>query len=174
MDVSRMRSRSVIVRHLLSRNLLVLYGRLHMGTFEVHPRPDGMGISARSSALPELFEAAAEGLVAAIVDATSIEHRAWVERAVTAETVPALMTAWLSDVLVLVNTVQFMPKTFVIDDLTGLRLRATVHGEPLDAARHRTIAATSAATVATDRVAHGAGGWSADVVVQFPAARRDR
>jgi SHS2 domain-containing protein len=142
-----------------------------MGTFEIHARPDGIGVSARSATLPELFEAAAEGLCAALIDAASVDHRAWLERTVTADTVPGLMTAWLDDVLVILNVEQFIPKTFVIDDMTGMRLRATVHGEPVDAARHRGKVDLPSVAVAADRVAHGAGGWSAHVTVEVRAKR---
>jgi SHS2 domain-containing protein len=137
-----------------------------MGTFEIHARPDGMGISVRAATLPELFETAAEGLSAALMDATSVENRVWLERGVSGDTVPALMTAWLEDVLVLLNVEQFMPKTFIVDDMTGLRLRATVHGEPLEAARHRPKVDVSSAVVTAERVAHGAGGWSAYATVE--------
>ena len=173
MDVRRMRSRSVTGVTPFPE-LLVLYGRLPMGTFDVHARPDGMAIAARGATLPDLFEAAAEGLCAAVVEAASVEHRVWLERVVSADTVPGLMTAWLNGVMVLLAVEEFMPRTFVIDDMTGLKLRATVHGEPIDASRHRAKVAASSVSVTVDRVSHGAGGWSARVAVEVPAERSRR
>jgi SHS2 domain-containing protein len=143
-----------------------------MGTFEIHARPDGIGISVRAATLPELFETAAEGLCEALINAGSVENRVWLERATSGDTVPGLLTAWLDDVLVLLNVEQFMPKTFVIDDLAGMRLRATVHGEPLDEARHRPKVALASVTATADRVSHGAAGWSAYVTVEVRAGQQ--
>ena len=145
-----------------------------MGTFEVYARPEGLAISARGATLPALFQAAAEGLCAATVEADAVENRVWLERAVSADTVPVLMTAWLNDVLMLLNVEQFMPRTFVVDDMTGLRLHATVHGEPIDADRHRARVDTSSVSVTVDRVSHGAGGWSAHVTLEIRAVRKGR
>jgi SHS2 domain-containing protein len=143
-----------------------------MGTFEIHARPDGMGITVRAATLSELFEAAAEGLCEALIDARSVENRVWLERGASSDTVPGLITAWLDDVLVLLNVEQFMPKTFVIDELAGMRVRATVHGEPLDNTRHRERVALASVTATADRVSHGAAGWSAYVTVEIRAGKK--
>jgi SHS2 domain-containing protein len=136
-----------------------------MGTFEVFDHTADVGIVAHASTLPELFEAAAEGMFSLIVDGASVENRAWVERTVEAADPEGLLVAWLSDLLTLQAAQGFVPKVFVVDDISGNRLRATVHGEPVDPDRHKFRLDVKAVTYHQLEVAPEDGGWRARVIL---------
>ncbi|MDQ7859821.1 MAG: archease [Armatimonadota bacterium] len=123
-----------------------------------------VGIVVRAATLPELFEAAAEGMFGFIVDSDSVASRAWVERRVEADDLPGLLVAWLNDLLAMLAADGFVPKTFVVDEVGERRLRATVHGEPVDVARHRFRLDVKAATYHMLDVRQTDGEWTARVI----------
>jgi SHS2 domain-containing protein len=135
-----------------------------MGTFEVIEHTADVGITVRAATLRELFESAAEGMFSFVVEPGSIEHRVWLERTVDADDLAGLLVAWLNDLLIVFNAEQIVPKTFVIDEITERRLRATVHGEPVDPARHRFRLDVKAATYHMVDVSRTDDGWSARVI----------
>jgi SHS2 domain-containing protein len=136
-----------------------------MGRFEVFDHTADVGIAAHGSTLPELFEAMAEGLFSIIVDAGSVESRAWVERRVEADDLEGLLVAWLNSLITMLGAESFVPKIFVVDEVSEHRLRATVHGEPVDPDRHRFRLDVKAATSHMVEVTKTDGGWSAKVIV---------
>lgn len=135
-----------------------------MGTFEVIEHTADVGIVARAATLPELFEVAAEGMFSFVVEPGVVEHRVWLERIVDADDLAGLLVAWLNDLLIVFNTEQIVPKTFVVDEITERRLRATVHGEPVDPQRHRFRLDIKAATYHMVDVSQTDDGWSARVI----------
>jgi len=135
-----------------------------MRGFEVIDHTSEVGIVARARTLPELFEVAAEGMFSFLIDPTTVENRAWRERAAEADDREGLLVAWLNDLLVLLNAEAFVPKVFVVDELSDRSLRATVHGEPIDPARHRFRLDVKAATYHALEIAQTDDGWSARVI----------
>jgi SHS2 domain-containing protein len=135
-----------------------------MGTYEVIDHTADVGIAVRGATLPELFETAAEAMFAFIVDAGSVESRAWLERRVEADDLSSLLVAWLNDLLGALSAEAFVPKTFVVDEVSESRLRATVHGEPVDAARHRFRLDVKAATYHELDVRGDDTGWTARII----------
>jgi SHS2 domain-containing protein len=135
-----------------------------MGTYEVIDHTADVGIVARAASLPELFETAAEALFAFIVEPGSVENRAWLERTVEADDLDGLLVAWLNDLLAVFNAESFVPKTFVVDEVSASRVRATVHGEPADRARHVFRLDVKAATFHQLEVTREDGGWRARVI----------
>lgn len=135
-----------------------------MGTFEVIEHTADIGIKARGATLIEAFEAAAEGMFSLMVDPATVENRAWLERQAEADDYEALLVAWLNDLLTVVNVESFLPGAFVVDQISHGRLRATVHGEPLDPDRHRFHRDIKAATYHQVEVKQEGGGWTARVI----------
>jgi len=135
-----------------------------MGSFEVIDHTADVGIVAKGATLPELFEVAAEGMFSFLIDSASVENHTWLERRVEAEDLEGLLAAWLNDLLVMLSAEAFVPKVFVVDEVSEQRLRATVHGEPVDRARHHFRLDVKAATYHMLKVERTDGGWSARVI----------
>jgi SHS2 domain-containing protein len=123
-----------------------------------------VGIVVHAASLPELFETAAEGMFGFVVDPDSVASRAWVERRVEADDLAGLLVAWLNDLLSLLAADGFVPKAFVVDEVGDRRLRATVHGEPVDPTRHRFRLDVKAATYHLLDVRQTDGEWTAKVI----------
>ena len=134
-----------------------------MRGYEVIDHTADVGIAARAATLAELFETAAEGMFSFMIDPISVDNRAWRERRVDADDLEGLLVAWLNDLLVLLAE-EFVPKAFVVDEVTEHSLRATVHGEPADPLRHHFRLDVKAATYHMLEVKRADGGWSARVI----------
>jgi SHS2 domain-containing protein len=135
-----------------------------MGEFEVIEHTADVGIAARASTLPELFEVAAEGMFSFLIDPATVENRTFLERRVDADDLEGLLAAWLNDLLVVLSAEGFVPKVFVVDEVNEKRLCATVHGEPVDPDRHHFRLDVKAATYHMLKVERTDGGWSARVI----------
>lgn len=140
-----------------------------MRSFEVIDHTADVGIVAHAPTLTELFEVAAEGMFSFLIDPATVENRAWHERRVEASDREGLLVAWLNDLLLLFSAEEFVPKVFVVkelvvDELKEHRLRATVHGEPVDPARHHFRLDVKAATYHAVQVAQANSGWTARVI----------
>jgi SHS2 domain-containing protein len=135
-----------------------------MGEFEVINHTADVGIVVRAATLPDLFETAAVGMFSFLIDPLSVENRAWRERRVDADDLAGLLVAWLNDLLLLLNGEEFVPKVYVVDEVGERRLRATVHGEPVDPTRHRFRLDVKAATYHQLEVRREGDGWMARVI----------
>lgn len=135
-----------------------------MGEFEVIDHTADVGIVVHASTLPELFETAAAGMFAFLIDPLTVENRAWRERRIEADDLAGLLVAWLNDLLVLLSAEEFVPKVFVVDEVGERLLRATVHGEPVDPTRHRFRLDVKAATYHTLDVQREEQGWTARII----------
>jgi SHS2 domain-containing protein len=135
-----------------------------MGTFEAFDHTADVGIVMHAPTLPDLFETAADGMFSFIVDGATVEDRTWLERVIEADDVEGLLVAWLSDLLTVFAAEAFVPKTFVVDEVTDHRVRATVHGEPVDPARHRFRLDVKAVTYHQLEIAQEKDGWRARVI----------
>ena len=135
-----------------------------MGTFESIEHTADIGIAVRATTLPDLFETAAEGMFSFLIDPMQVEIRAWRERRVEADDVEGLLVAWLNDLLVLLSAGEVVPKAFVVDEVTDHGLRATIHGEPVDPAKHHFKLDIKAATYHMLSVSQADDGWSARII----------
>ncbi len=135
-----------------------------MGSFEIIEHTAEVGITVRASMLPELFEVAAEGMFSFLIDPAAVESRAWLERKVEADDLDGLLAAWLNDLLVVLSAEAFVPKVFVVDEVSERQLLATVHGEPVDPNRHHFRLDVKAATYHMLKVERTDAGWSARVI----------
>ena len=135
-----------------------------MGEFEVFNHTADVGIIVRAPTLTDLFQTAAEGMFSFLIDPLSVENRAWRARTVEADDREGLLVAWLNDLLMLLNADEFVPKAFVVDEVSDGHLRATVHGEPVDPARHHFRLDVKAATYHGLEVRREDGGWIASII----------
>jgi len=135
-----------------------------VGTFESIEHTADIGIAVRAATLGDLFETAAEGMFSFLIDPMQIENRAWRERRVEADDREGLLVAWLNDLLVLLAAEEFVPKIFVVDEVTDRRLHGTVHGEPVDPTKHHFKLDIKAATYHMLSVNQTDDGWSARII----------
>ncbi len=135
-----------------------------MGEFEVTDHTADVGIVVRAATLRDLFETAAEAMFSFLIDPLTVENRAWRERRVDADDREGLLVAWLNDLLVLLNGEEFVPRLFVVDEVSEQRLRATVHGEPVDPARHHFRHDVKAATHHGVDVRREGDGWTVRII----------
>ncbi len=95
------------------------------------------GLLAWGATPEELFENAALGLAAIMADPRRV--RPAEERAVAVEggDLPALLAAWLGELVYLFDAEAFLGSEFRVDRIGGGALAATVRGERYDPRRHR-------------------------------------
>jgi len=135
-----------------------------VGWFETIEHTADIGIAVRATTQRDLFETAAEAMFSFLIDPVEVESRAWRERRVEADDVEGLLVAWLNDLLVLLAGGEFVPKLFVVDEMTDRRLSATVHGEPVDRTKHHFKLDIKAATYHMLQVSKTDDGWSARII----------
>jgi len=104
-----------------------------------------VGIRAYGSSLNELFENAAEGMSALIADLGRVKPVGEVEVRVEADDVPTLLLRWLSELLFVHETQQYLFCKFHVE-LDGMSLRGTAAGERIDKSRHEPKLAIKAVT----------------------------
>ncbi len=133
--------------------------------YEAFEHTADIGLHAYGQTLPELFTNAAAGMESLMVAPAQIEAR--VSREVTAEghDLVSLLVSWLNKLIFLFDTEYLLLKRFEISDFTSTHLRATVSGEPYDAARHDLSSAIKAVTWHEACVKEsGAEGYKARVI----------
>ena len=123
-----------------------------------------LGMLVFGAGLHELFAHAAWGLFDLMTDAERIESR--ISRGLTVEAIDLedLMVRWLGELLYAYDTDRFLTAGAVFQTLEPTRLRATLHGEPFDAARHPIDTEIKAVTYHQIAVERLDAGWQARVI----------
>jgi SHS2 domain-containing protein len=122
-----------------------------------------VGIIARADTVEDLFAAAAEGMLAFIIDRNDVRPDETRRRTVEADEREGLLVAWLNDLILLLNADGFVPADVRVLECTDTRLVADVRGEPVDLARHRFRLDVKAATYHQLEVSRP-NGWRARVI----------
>ena len=104
-----------------------------------------VGIRAYGRTASELFAAAAEGMFSLVADPSKVKPTGEVEIKLSAEDLPALLVAWLSELLFLHETQKLLFATFDVR-VRGTSLDAHVGGERIDKRRHELKLAIKAVT----------------------------
>lgn len=104
-----------------------------------------VGIRAYGKTASEIFAAAAEGLFSLIANPTKVEPKGEVEIRLTAEDLPRLLVAWLTELLFLHETQHLLFSKFEVR-VRGTALRAHAWGETIDKRRHELKLAIKAVT----------------------------
>ena len=123
-----------------------------------------LGMLVFGAGLHELFAHAAWGLFDLMTDAERIESR--ISRGLTVEAIDLedLMVRWLGELLYAYDTDRFLTVSAVFQTLEPTRLRATLRGEPFDAARHPIDTEIKAVTYHQIAVERLDTGWQARVI----------
>lgn len=103
--------------------------------FEYFEHTADVGMRAWGPTLAEAFAAAAEGLVANMVDAAAVRSVGEARLEVEADSIERLLHRFLEEVLFLVQTRGWIVARVAVE-VTGTKLSATLEGETYDAKRH--------------------------------------
>src|SRR5262245_48036974 len=137
-----------------------------MGKFEVIEHTADVGLRIEAVTLHELFQEAARGAFALIVEnPAAIQSRRSVAIELEAEDVEGLFVDWLRELIYLFETDRLLLCEFDIQLADGnRRLRAQCRGESADWSRHLPDNELKAVTYHGLRIAETPGGWEAEVI----------
>ena len=135
----------------------------HKG-YEFFEHTADTGMRAYGKTLPELFDRAAKGLVALLVEDGQIRAKEQRPIALTATSIEGMLEQWLRELLFWFSTDRFLPACCTFDSLSSRELRGVVQGEPFDAARHRPGTEVKGVTYHQFRVEQTTTGWQAEVI----------
>ncbi len=127
-----------------------------------HTADAGIVVYART--LTELFELAAHGMCALIVEPDSVEESETWPIAAQGSDLPALLAAWLAELLFLTDARGAVFHSFQVDSIEANRARGSVRGERLDPGRHAMGVGVKAVTHHGLEVSPVAGGYRARVL----------
>ena len=118
-----------------------------------------VGVRAWGESRAAAFAQAALGVMALIVDPTSVSGRESREVRAQAETPEALLAAWVDECLYVHEIEGFVPRDVEVGDCTNTVVHGRLLGEPIDPARHRLGTVVKGATlhgisVSTDGARH--------------------
>ncbi len=122
------------------------------------------GVVAYGRTLPEVFEQAACGLYALIVDAESVQERERWEVSAAAPDLPGLLAGWLAELLFLTDTQGAVFRSFQVVSVQDGRVRGQARGERLDPGRHQLGVGVKAVTHHRLGVSPVPGGFRATVL----------
>ena len=96
-----------------------------------------VGIHAWGASLADAFARAAEGMFALVVDAASVADTEVRETRAQGDSPEALLVNWLNECLYVHEIEGFAVAHVEVDTCGGGLVHGTLHGEPIDPARHR-------------------------------------
>jgi SHS2 domain-containing protein len=108
----------------------------HRPPFELLDHTADIGIVAYGASLKEAFENAALGMFSVMAQLETIREVEERRVEVTAEDPEALLVAWLSELLYLVDTEGLLFRRFQIGEFNDRHLQASAWGESIDPDRH--------------------------------------
>lgn len=94
------------------------------------------GIVAYGRDLPELFENAAEGLFASMVEIDGVVEVEERQIELEGRNVEGLLVHWLTELLYYVDAEELLLRRFVVEEIDDTHVRATAFGEKIDRNRH--------------------------------------
>ena len=124
-----------------------------------------LGIEVEAPTLPTLFESAALGMLALMVDLGAVEPRIRVPLEVLADDREALLHDWLQAVLVALEADGIVLSEVAVDELRDGSVRGWGAGERLDPARHAVHTEIKGVSYHALAVRETGAGWSARVIL---------
>ncbi len=131
--------------------------------FEVLEHAADVGFRARAASLREVFESAAEALVALAMETESIEARESYPLKAAGDSPESLLVNWLSEVLYYLDGRRLALGRFTVSELAPDCVRGTALGEPRDPSRHPALLVVKGVTYHQLKIEPQAGGWIAEV-----------
>jgi SHS2 domain-containing protein len=132
--------------------------------FEFIEHTADIGVRARGLSRAEVFEQCALGMVSLMYDPETVERSQRVRIEARADDEKALLVAWLSEIIYLVETEGWAFRDFEVEEISRQEVRGWGLGEPLDAARHRVSGEVKAPTYHMLELAEREGRWEAQVI----------
>ena len=138
--------------------------------FEFVEHTADLGVRVTAATLPALFEEAAVATTACLVDPASVRPHEAASVALEAPDAESLLVAWLNELLFRYDTARWLTARAAVRleaaaSGPGVRLSATIQGEPLDPARHAVEREVKAVTHHGLAVEHQADGTLAATVI---------
>ncbi len=118
----------------------------HFLPYEAFEHTADLAYIARGRTLGELFENAAAGMMHFLIDLSSVRPVKEVSIEIEAEDTEELLVSWLQEILYHEEVRLLILSQFRVEEISPRRLRASVLGEPYDAARHSLLTDIKAAT----------------------------
>jgi len=126
-----------------------------------------IGFRACGRTLAELFEQAAEALVAIALELEDISPKSEYTLAATGSDYESLLVNWLNEVLYLVDGERLAFRRFRVAEVAPTRASGVALGEPRDPARHRAKLIVKGVTYHQLQVRQTAEGWCAEVYLDI-------
>ena len=114
--------------------------------FEVLSHTADIGIIAYGGAMKEAFANAARGMFSLITELDSVAEVERRDVELAAPNMEDLLVAWLNELIYLFDVENLLFRRFDITRLTATDIKATCHGEKVDASRHPLKIGIKAAT----------------------------
>ena len=136
-----------------------------MKKFEYLDHTADIGIRAYGQDLKDLFENAAEAMLAVTAELDTIDEMMLMEVSVTASTLPDLMLNWLGELNFQHQVEEIFFCRTEIREISPNRLRAVVFGEARNENRHVVLAEIKSVTFHQLQVEQASDGvWTAQVI----------
>ncbi len=132
--------------------------------YEFFEHTADVGLRAYGSSLTELFTHAAQGMAALLVERNQAGSRDTRALALQADSVDALLRAWLKELLFWFQTERFVASVYHIDRITLTEIRARVHGGTFNPDRDAPGTEIKGLTFHQFRVNHVRDGWEAELI----------
>lgn len=104
--------------------------------FEILEHTADIGFRATARSLPELFESAAEALVATAIHTENIDRRESYPIQAEGDSIDSLLVNWLNEVLYYLDGRGLAMRDFNVTQLGPSRVTGQARGEPRTPARH--------------------------------------
>jgi SHS2 domain-containing protein len=126
-----------------------------------------VGLVIRGRTLEELFGNAAGALVDLMVDPSTLREDIRMTATVSAADRPALLVAWLNELLYLLDVHRFVPRRCQVTELHDATLVAELFGDTIDPGRHAVRRMVKAVTYHGLSLSGTNDLWEARVIVDL-------
>jgi SHS2 domain-containing protein len=124
-----------------------------------------VGFRAYARTLPELFERAAEALMAIALETGRIEARDSYPVEAAGDSNESLLVNWLSEILYFLDGKHLALRTFTVKGLAADRVSGEAFGEPRDPLRHSARLVVKGITYHQLKIEQNEAGWLCEVFV---------
>jgi len=135
--------------------------------FEILEHTADIGFRAWGRTPAELFENAARAMMSIATDSEPIRETGEITVNLEGADYPDLLVNWLSEVLYFFDSARFAAKSFHVEAIEPVKLRAVLRGEPREEARHPWKLIIKAVTYHELEVAERNGRWECRVYVDI-------
>jgi SHS2 domain-containing protein len=135
--------------------------------FEILEHTADIGFRAKADSLPELFECAAEALVATTMETENIDPRESYGLSAEGDSLESLIVNWLNDVLYHVDGRRLALRNFKVRHFDLRRTSGEALGERRDAERHPGKLIVKGVTYHQLKIKQDGAGWFCEVYLDI-------